>query len=225
MEFKDRYKRNLIFTENEQANLKDKCVAILGIGGLGGYVFEELVRIGVGKIIACDFDVFSETNLNRQLLSTEINIGEFKVDEAVKRAALINSEVQIDKWTEKGNIEALKAKLGACDAVVDCLDTAGDRLSLEKICNELDLPLIHGAIDGWFGQVTTILPGDNTLEKIYKDKSEPSQDLGNVAFTAATVASIEVSETIKVLLGKDDLLRNKMLLINLLDNDFSIVSL
>ena len=225
MEFKNRYKRNLIFTASEQASLKDKCVAILGLGGLGGYVLEELVRLGVGKIVACDFDMFAETNLNRQLLSTEQNLGKMKAEEAAKRASLINSEVQIDKWTEKGNIEALKAKLGACDAVVDCLDTARDRFSLENICNELNLPLIHGAIDGWFGQVTTIMPGDNTLEKIYKDKKEPTQDSGNVAFTAATIASIEVSEMVKVLLNKDDLLRNKLLLVNLLDNDFSVVSL
>ena len=86
-----------------------------------------------------------------------------------------------------------------------------------------DIPMVHGAIGGWFGQITTIFPGNDTLSLIYEEDAEVSQEFGNPSFTPAVVASIQVSEAIKVMLGMDDLLMRKMLFIDLLSNDFQIV--
>ena len=83
--------------------------------------------------------------------------------------------------------------------------------------------MIHGAIGGWFGQVTTIFPGNDTLSLIYPDNTEVSQELGNPSFSPAMTAAIQVSEAVKVMLGSEDVLMRKLLFIDLMTNDFQIV--
>ena len=86
----NRYLRNKnLISHEEQVKLSQMKVAVLGCGGLGGYVIEMLARLGVGKLILVDFDTFDESNLNRQLISTEKNLGSSKVEEAIKRIKLI----------------------------------------------------------------------------------------------------------------------------------------
>jgi molybdopterin-synthase adenylyltransferase len=114
------------------------------------------------------------------------------------------------------------------DIVVDALDDIETRLFLQKLCEELNIPLVHGAIAGWYGQVTTILPGDRTLDFIYARKKESKgveKELGNPSFTPAHVASIEVGEVVKLFIKRGELLRNKILFINMLDNDYDIVDI
>ena len=94
---------------------------------------------------------------------------------------------------------------------------------LQRVCKKQNIPMVHGAIGGWFGQVTTIFPGNDTLSLIYPDDIEVSQELGNPSFSPAMTAAVQVSETIKVLLGIEDVLVRKMLFIDLLNNDFQIV--
>jgi molybdopterin/thiamine biosynthesis adenylyltransferase len=106
------------------------------------------------------------------------------------------------------------------DVVVDAVDNIPTRLELAKLCSELGKPLVHGAIAGWYGHVTTIFPGESTLEKIYHHWQAGAgieSDLGNPSFTPAVVASLEVAEVCKILLGEGTLLRNRMLSINLLE--------
>ena len=83
--------------------------------------------------------------------------------------------------------------------------------------------MIHGAIGGWFGQITTIFPGNDTLSLIYPDNTEVSQELGNPSFSPAMTAAIQVSEAVKVMLGSEDVLMRKLLFIDLMTNDFQIV--
>ena len=87
--------------------------------------------------------------------------------------------------------------------------------------------MVHGAIGGWYGQLTTIFPGDRTLDKIYRsyDNEKIKNPLGNPSFIPALTASLEVSEVVKILINRGELLRNKMLFINLLDNSFDIIQL
>ena len=116
--------------------LKDKTALVVGCGGLGGYVVEHLVRIGMGKIIIADHDCFCHSNLNRQLISNLENIGLSKVQEAKKRAFSINKAVQIipiEEKVDKTNIQ--KIAMG-CDIVFDCSDNVPTRLILEEYCEE-----------------------------------------------------------------------------------------
>jgi molybdopterin/thiamine biosynthesis adenylyltransferase len=225
----DRYKRNVkTLSKAENEKLKDFRVCVIGCGGLGGYNIEMLGRLGIGHITAVDGDVFDETNLNRQLLSDESSLGMSKADKAVKRMEVVNSGIEVisikEMFTEKNGREILEGH----DVVVDSLDSIKSRMLLQQLCEELEIPLVHGAIAGWYGQVCTILPGDRTLNFIYRDRNENKgveRELGNPSFTPAQVSSIQVSEVVKLLIGRGELLRNKILFIDMLNQEYDIVEL
>lgn len=222
-----RYSRNIsTLTVEENEKLKYFKVCIVGCGGLGGYIIEMLARIGVGNLTVVDMDVFDESNLNRQIISNERNLGHSKALEAKKRINSINHNVKVkvieDGFNKNNGINIISDH----HVVVDALDSIKSRLLLQEYCKKLKIPLIHGAIAGWFGQVCTIMPGDDTLNRIYKNNSIGiEKKLGNPSFTPANIASIQVSEVIKILLSKGNILQNKMLAVDLLYNEFNIINL
>lgn len=223
MDLKNRYDRNRIFSRDQQDELGEKRAAVIGCGGLGGYAIEMLTRAGVGHIRVCDGDVFDETNLNRQLLCTEAMLGEKKAEAAAARIKAVNSQIEAEAVCFNLTEENASQILDGCHVVIDALDSVGDKLLLQKICREQEIPMIHGAVGGWFGQVTTIFPGNDTLSLIYSDDAEVSQELGNPSFSPAMIAAVQVSEVIKVMLGSEDVLMRKLLFIDLMTNDFQIV--
>lgn len=222
---KDRYIRNInTLSKEENDKLKSFKVCVIGCGGLGGYIIEQLGRLGIGSITAVDGDVFDVTNLNRQILSSENSIGESKALVAAQRIAMINSEIKLTPIhaivTEQNCDEIIKGH----DIVVDALDNMTSRRLLEESCEKLNIPMVHGAIAGWYGQVSTIMPGDRTLKKIYPEDSDKGSEveLGNPSFTPGLVASLQVAEVIKVLLNKGDVLQHKLLTIDLLSHEYDI---
>lgn len=232
-----RYLRNGIFSDMDQAMLKKKKVAVIGCGGLGGYVIEMLARLGIGHLVLCDGDVFDESNLNRQLMSTEANIGKGKAHEAAKRVGSINSSVCVTVRDEKLTGQNGRGIIYGCDLVIDALDTPRDKVLLEALCDELEIPLVHGAISGWFGQVAVVFPGDEILYRFYECRDErddeefdglyefydSSEEYGNPAFTPALVSSIQVSEAVKLLLNTGDHMAGYMTLVDLYYNETQIV--
>ena len=223
-----RYSRNMLTLSAEENNLlKTFRVCVIGCGGLGGYVIEMLGRLGIGTITAVDGDVFEESNLNRQILSRVDSLGKSKALEAKNRMALVNPLIVVnavyERLTQQNGIDILKGH----DVIIDALDSISTRLLLESMAEELNTPLIHGAIAGWYGQVSTIFPGDRTLSKLYPDPNMKGleKELGNPSFTPALVASIEASEAVKVLIGRGSPLRNKLLCLNLLDHEYEIIDL
>lgn len=223
-----RYLRNMkALSEEDMKKLNESRVCVVGCGGLGGYIIEMLARIGVGHITAIDGDVFDETNLNRQLLSNTKNIGLSKAEEAKKRIELVNPHVTIKAiitmLDESNAVDLLKGH----DVVVDALDNIKSRKLIQKYSSKLNIPMIHGAIAGFYGQVTTIYPNDNTLDILYSDDIKTNRgiekELGNPSFTPPLIASIEVAEVIKVLLNKGKPLRKKVLFVDLLNNSYDVV--
>ena len=223
MYLKNRYDRNRIFSIEQQDELGEKKAAVIGCGGLGGYAIEMLARAGVGHLRVCDGDVFDETNLNRQLLCTEDVLGKSKAEAAAERIKAVNSKTEAEAFCCNLTEENADEILAECDVVIDALDSVGAKLMLQRACRRQEIPMIRGAIGGWFGQVTTIFPGNDTLSLIYSDDTEVSQELGNPSFSPAMVSAIQVSEAVKVMLGKDDILMRKLLFIDLMTNDFQIV--
>ncbi len=223
----NRYSRNLILSDEDHKILTQCHVCIIGCGGVGGYVFEMLLRLGVGEITIVDGDVFDESNLNSQVLSHVDNLGDSKVEMAYKRSRKINPDVKVNTINTFFNKKNGCQILSGADIVIDALDEISIRKVLQLCCEETDIPLIHGAVAGWYGEVTTIYPGERTLNWVYPtdDKSGIEDRLGNQSFAPALIASIEVSEAIKIMTGKGDQLRGKILYVNLLNNEFNIVSI
>ena len=197
------------------ARLLRSTVVVVGLGGLGGYVVEGLARMAVGHLILIDGDVFAEHNLNRQLLSTEGDLGRSKADVARERVMAVNSTVRVTTYDEFATAETLPQRLGQADVLVDCTDRLPIRFVMQKVACAANLPMVHGAIAGYIGQVMTILPGDEGLRALYGDRDIPDRgievELGNPAATPMMVAAWQVQETIKLLLGQGTLLRNRML--------------
>ena len=216
-----RYARNRkTITQEKQLSLFRSNVAVVGCGGLGGYLVEELARIGIGTIIVIDPDVFEEHNLNRQLYATLTTLGGAKVAAAAQRVGEINPAVTVIPLQKAFSRDNGKCLLNQAHVVIDALDSIPIRLVLADICELMNIPLIHGSIAGWYGQVTTQFPGDRTLQKIYSGctlEKGVEEELGNPSFSPALVASIEVAEAIKVLLNEGTTLRGKLLSINLFD--------
>jgi molybdopterin/thiamine biosynthesis adenylyltransferase len=176
--------------------------------------------MGVGTLVLIDGDVFEEHNLNRQLLGTLENLGIEKTQAACGRVARINAAVEPICNSRTLTRENLPELLEGADVVVDALDRLPTRLMLQDGAQELGIPMVHGSIAGFLGQVTTILPGDPGLHALYGDGEElPEQglesELGTPAATPMAVAAWEAQEVVKILTGQGELLRNRLLVIDM----------
>lgn len=223
---KERYARNIgTVTSEEQEILRGSAVCVVGCGGLGGGVIEGLTRIGVGRLTIIDGDVFEMSNLNRQLFSNEDNIGHSKAVDTRLQLKKINSDVQVNSIQTVLDEDNALELIHGHDVVVDALDSVRSRITLEEACETEKIPLVHGAIEGWNGQVAVIMPGDRILQGIYggapfaDEGSKPS----NSFFTASVISAIEVAETVKLLLDRDGKLTGRMLTLDLLGNEYEII--
>lgn len=226
--FEERYLRNQsTISLDEQTILKASTIAIVGLGGLGGWSSEFCARLGIGKIILIDQDFIEVSNLNRQVFATETAIGIEKTQAALKRLIEVNSETEyVVHKLRLDDTNAINLLRGA-DIVIDALDSIASRKVLVKACQSLHIPCVHGSIGSWYGQVLFLASQSNVFEHLYQNVSEKGieQELGNPVFTAACIASIQVAEVCKYLLKKDSLLRNRLLSINLLNMEFITIDL
>jgi molybdopterin/thiamine biosynthesis adenylyltransferase len=202
-----------------QIKLLESTVAVVGSGGLGGWIIEGLARMGIGHLIIIDGDSFAENNLNRQALCTETNLGQLKTEAARERVNRINLATQVTTHPVMADEASMREMLTGAHVVVDALDTLPTRLVLQKVSQDLGMPLVHGAIGGYIGQVMTVFPGDEGLRAIYgRGDDVPERgievQLGNPAATPMMVAAWQIQEVIKILLGTGKLLRNRILVLD-----------
>jgi molybdopterin-synthase adenylyltransferase len=227
-----RYYRNIASLGLDgQARLLSSTAAVVGAGGLGGLIIELLARIGVGRLIPIDGDSFTEDNLNRQLLCREEDIGRKKIDRAVERVAAVNSAVEVIPRPVFLTPENAAELLSGAEVVIDGLDRIGVRLLLEKAAAGLAVPLVHGAVGGFMGQVAVVFPGEETLSSsIYRGEGGQASRgieavLGTPTITPAAVASLEAMEAVKILLGRGTPLRGELLYLDLESAEFSRIGL
>ncbi len=221
-----RYLRNLgTFSYAGQLKLLESTVVLVGLGGLGGQLVEQLGRVGVGEIIAVDPDVFDETNLNRQLLSNEANIGKEKTYEAKERLEKINKAVEFTGF--RCRLDELPDEVWEkADLVFDCLDNIDDRLALAQKCSASNRPLVHGAIAGWYGEVGIVWPGSGMLEKHYQGRQEGlEKELGTPPFTAAVAASLMGAKGCQILMGQHQSKQSTIHFFDLLEDDWENIQL
>lgn len=216
-----RYVRNIGTIGLEgQARLLRATVAVVGLGGLGGYVMEALARIGVGQLILIDADIFEEHNLNRQLLSAEQRLDTEKAQAARERVAQVNAAVEVTAHAKQLTQDNLRQLLEGADVVVDALDRLPSRLLLQDGAQELGIPMVHGSIAGFLGQVMTIFPDEPGLHGLYGQRTDlPEQgleaELGTPAATPMAVAAWEAQEVVKILTGRGETLRHRLLLMDM----------
>ena len=227
----ERYQRNIgtVGIEGQIKLLRSKVV-IAGAGGLGGTVTELLVRMGVGHLVVADGDSFEDSNINRHLLCQEKNLGQSKSQAAVERAGQINSGVEVISFSRPVTEENASQLIKGANVIVDALGEISARFILEAAAKMEGIPLVHGAIAGFYGQVSTILPEDEGLRRIYGSRDRAPRvgsesQLGTPPTTASIVASFQAQEVVKVLLESDKLLRNKLLCIDAESGNIEIISL
>ncbi|MBW1748064.1 MAG: HesA/MoeB/ThiF family protein [Deltaproteobacteria bacterium] len=227
----ERYARNMkTFSPEDQASLLKSQVSIVGLGGLGGTVSEILARTGIGTLNLIDGDRFEASNLNRQFLSTYETMGQYKTEAAVKRIKEINASITVRRYDEYLDDKNSDALIRRSDVVVDCLDNITTRFILENASKKAGSPLVSAAVAGLSGQITTIFPKDQGLKLIYgrpddlKSKGAEAS-LGCLPSAVSVLAAFETAEVVKIILGRGPLLRNKLLIIDLLDNITEVLDL
>jgi molybdopterin/thiamine biosynthesis adenylyltransferase len=223
-----RYDRNMTaLSKEENDKLHTYRVCIVGCGALGEYVTEMLGRIGIGHLTIVDSDGFDESNLNRQIYSDIRVLGRSKVEGARERMAVINPLVEVTAMTlyldQQNALDICKGH----DLIIDALDNLESRFVLQETAQILNIPMVHGAIAGWYGQVCSIMPGDRSLDLIYGNNRGHGieKEQGNPSFTPALVASIQVAEAIKILIGRGDILRGQLLYIDMLTQEYMLLPL
>lgn len=198
----ERFVRNLgALSEAECAALREKKVLIAGCGGLGGYLAEYLLRVGVGEIAVADPERFERSNLNRQLLCTEKTIGSRKAACAALRAAEIAPDTVFYGHVCRLDEKTLPGLLRGCDAALDALDSVRDRRTLKAACDEAGVPCILGAVGGWTAQAALSLPGDGLVDLLYpEDETEGGKSV--LSFTPALCAAMQAALCVSLLCGR-----------------------
>ena len=215
----ERYIRNLgALTEKECTLLHTKTVFVAGCGGLGGYLIEMLLRLGVGTIRAADGDTFEASNMNRQLLSSPSSLGQPKAEAAAARAALVNPDVRFVPIPEFVTEENAAELIRGCDVVMDALDNIGARRILARACAKENIPLIHGAICGWSAQAAVVMPGEDLIDKIYPEGAKLGSKT-SLSFTPPFCAAMQVALCTRLLAGRP-LETGRLYMVDLLDMEW-----
>ena len=197
-----RYTRNIpALTEAECRILKGKRILIVGCGGLGGHIVDQLARIGIGFLRVVDGDAFEESNLNRQLLSQVPLLGASKAKAAADHVRQVNPDVTVEAVDAFLTEENAARLISGCDIVMDALDNIPSRRILAGACREAGVPYIYGAIQGWVAQAAISMPGDNLMETLFPE-NVVIRDKSVLSFTPALCAAMQTALCVKLLTGR-----------------------
>lgn len=219
-----RYDRQIMLSEIGEAGqrkLKKAKVLIVGVGGLGSPIALYLAGAGVGCIGLIDDDCVSISNLQRQVLYSEKELGKSKAICAAERLTALNSEITVHAYPTRLTKENAKEIIGKYDIVVDGCDNFSTRYLIDKVCAEEQKPYVYGAIGGFEGQVSVFHYGEKqkTYRDLYPDEDEmkrmPSPAKGVMGVTPAVVGSIEATEVLKIICGFGEVLSGKLWTIDL----------
>jgi molybdopterin/thiamine biosynthesis adenylyltransferase len=213
-----RYHRQLIipeFGEEGQRRLKNSRITVIGIGGLGCASATYLVAAGIGHITLVDFDVVELSDLNRQVLYWEEDIGEKKVLVVQRKLSKLNSTIEIIPVFAKITKKNAFSIIDGAQVVVDGLDNLATRLIINSACVKHKIPYIYAGVSRLRGMITTIIPGETPcLACIYPGGPQGGKGLGVLGVTPALIADFQALESIKLLIGQPPSLAGKLLRFN-----------
>lgn len=224
----ERYDRQImIFGTEGQEKLKRAKVAVVGVGGLGSPMAYYLAAAGVGTLLLIDEQEPELSNLNRQILHWEEDVARNPKPLSAKwKLERFNSDIKIETFVGRLSEDNVDEVLEGVDVIVDCLDNFETRFLLDEYSQRKGIPLVHGAVEGTFGQVTTIVPGKTkSLREIFPSVKEKSGKFPIIGATAGVIGSIQAMEVIKLLAGVGEPLLNRLLLVDLAYNNFDVVEL
>jgi adenylyltransferase/sulfurtransferase len=211
---KERYDRQMILPdwgEKGQERIKCSSVFLAGAGGLGSAAAIYLAAAGVGNIRICDADEVELSNLNRQILHTDADIGRKKIQSAVQSISKINLHVQISSLNERIERRNISHLVGEANIIVDCLDNFETRYIVNEYAVQKKLPFIHAGVYGMAGQITFIQsPQTPCLRCIFPDAPSP-QKFPVVGAAPGVMGCLEALEALKFITGIPVLLKNRLL--------------
>lgn len=208
---RERYNRQmLLFGDEGQERLKKAHIFIAGAGGLGSPVAIYLAVAGIGTLTVVDRDTVDLSNLNRQILHYDCDIGRKKTESAEEKLRLINPDITVrvvDTTIEEKNAGDL---VGGADGIVDAMDNYPTRYLLNDVAIRKKIPLFHGAICGFYGQATTIIPGQTACFACIFPKAPPKEVFPVVGVTPGLIGMIQATEVLKYLLKNGELLTDRL---------------
>ena len=209
----ERYGRQMmLFGENGQEKLKSARVVIAGAGGLGCPAATYLAVAGIGHLRIIDHDTVERSNLNRQILHWDKDIGVSKTSSAGEKLMAINPDIEIEVVRVTLDEETAPDLVSDADAIVDAMDNYPTRYLLNHLACKFGIPLFHGAIRGFDGQATTIIPGKTACLSCIFPKAPPKEIFPVIGVTPGIIGLIQANEVLKYFLGTGDLLGNRLII-------------
>ena len=207
-----RYERQIkIFGEEGQRRLRKAKITIAGAGGLGSVSAAYLTVAGVGGIRVVDRDVVDLSNLNRQILHWEKDIGREKAESFEEKLSQMNPDVEVMVLSEKIVEDNVADVFKGSDLMVDALDNFQTRYLLNRVALEKKIPFFHGAVYGFEGQVTTIIPGETACLRCIFPEAPAPETFPVIGATCGVIGCIQATEVVKYIVGVGELLTNRLL--------------
>jgi len=219
----DKFSRQIMLEEigyNGQLKLKNSKVCVVGTGGLGNPITTRLAAMGIGTLRIVDRDVIELSNLHRQTMFDEDDVGQIKVEVATKKLKKLNSDCNIEALAVSVNDYNAIEVIEGCDVVIDALDSVNARYALNKACIKLNIPFVTGAAVGVSGTAFTVLPKKSAcyycLNPSLNEDTMPTCSIEGVhPSILSIIGGIEVSEAVKIILGKTPSLSQKIIFFDL----------
>ena len=229
-----RYNRHIMMHQVDfegQQKLADSRALILGAGGLGSPVAMYLASSGVGHIVICDFDTVEVSNLQRQLLHTDADIGKAKVESAKETLQALNPYIEVTIFNQRLEGDDLRKQVELADVVIDTTDNFASRFALNRMCVETKTPLVSGSVIRMEGQMTVFRPDLNDspcYHCLYKESDELGETCtqnGVLAPAVGIIGSIQATEALKVLMGIGTDLSGRLLVMDAFTMEFRMMKL
>ena len=225
----DKFSRQVMLEEigyNGQLKLKNAKICVIGVGGLGNPITSRLAAMGAGTLRIVDRDVIELSNLHRQTMFDENDVGHVKVEVAAKKLSQKNPDCKIEPLAVSVNEYTALEVIQGCDVVIDALDSVDARYALNKACVKLGIPFVTGAAVGVTGQAFTIIPKESACYYcMFPDLDEDSMPTCSLEGVHPSILSImggiEVAEAVKVIMGKTPSLSDKILHVDIESMDFT----
>ncbi|MGD9405756.1 MAG: ThiF family adenylyltransferase [Anaerolineae bacterium] len=232
----DRYSRQMLLPgwgRERQELLRKKSAIVVGCGALGSHVASHLVRAGVGRLVLADRDFVEWHNLPRQALYAEADAeaGVPKAVAAARRLRQINGQVEIEEHVVDVNADTVEGLIEGADIVLDGADNFEVRYLVNEACVKRGIPWIYGGVLGTYGLTAAIVPGETPclrclLGPMPPPGSVPTCETAGVLGTiVAVIASLEVTEALKVLTGRGDELLRSLIMVDVWKGDFERVQM